>query len=101
MWGKTTQRLHSGTGQRDNLPKSPKVPGGCDRDERRARRMPPGADGGGCPRPSPVPSRQAELRPGNDHRASRELGPGEASHQSDIEHVIPPIFALDEIVAEL
>jgi hypothetical protein len=43
MWGKTTQRLHSGTGQRDKLPKSPKVPGGCDRDERRASCMPPGA----------------------------------------------------------
>jgi hypothetical protein len=56
-----------------------KVPGGSDRDERRARRMPPGAVGGGCPRPSPVPPRQAELRPDDDRRARRELGPRAAS----------------------
>lgn len=38
-------------------------------------------------------------RPGKPNYV--ELGPGAASHQSDIEHVIPPTFALDEIVAEL
>ena len=59
------------------------MPGGSDRDERRARRVPPGAGGGGRPRPSPIPARQAELRSDNDRRGRGELGARAASPQFD------------------
>ena len=66
----------------------PRVPGGCHRDERGASRMPPGAGGGGCPRPSPIPARQAELRPDHDRRGRGELGARAASAEFDGRYVI-------------
>jgi hypothetical protein len=53
-----------------------------------ARCMPPGADGGGCPRPSPLPSGQAKLGPDHDHRGRGELGARAASPNFGDEQLI-------------